>query len=100
MDNGINVNPNNCSLNMDEYILHTVNSSNHALQIPDQNLHYQSFITRFDFENYLKLNFPGLIEFSNNNPLDNIDRDDLARDMIRTLLNSQHNISRYFENKH
>lgn len=83
---------------MDEFILQAVNVNNNSSQDPDENIHYKSFISRFSFESYLSMNFPGLLNFSNSNPLDNIDRDDLARSVIRTLLNSQHNMSGYIQN--
>lgn len=84
--NEILVDPNNIVQTLD----------NHVLINPESNLNYQAFISN-GFVGFLNMNCPGLLEMSEMNPLENSDRDDLARDIIRYLLNTQHNMSMYLD---
>lgn len=72
-----------------------IEMDNNWMQNPESNNEYHSLTSFPGMRIFLKNNFPGVIEMCANQgkTLDNSTRDDIARDIIRSLLNSQHNMS-------
>lgn len=92
-DSGIEVNQqqNNDRIELD---------GGHGEESPDENENFISITTVPGLKNFMNTHYLGLLKFSiaNNAPLDNFARDDLSRDIVRALLNSQHNMSMYYSN--